>query len=211
MAARTQILDAIRRGLGARAVDRDTEYGAVPREYVQHGLLDRDDRVELFVQRIQHYDGGVHRCARGAVAETIAGALSARGKRRLLVPEGFPADWLPHGLEYVTDSDLSYSELDERDGVITTCTTAIATTGTIILCHGAGEGRRAATLIPDYHLCLVDARSIVETVPEGVRRIAAMKPRLVTTVSGPSATSDIEMTRIKGVHGPRTLEVVIVS
>jgi L-lactate dehydrogenase complex protein LldG len=192
-------------------VDRDTEYGAVPREYIQDGLLDGHDRVELFVQRIQHYDGGVHRCVRGAVAETIAGALSARVKRRLLVPEGFPAEWLPRGFEFVTETNLSYTALDASDGVITTCTAAIATTGTIILCHGAGEGRRAATLIPDYHLCLVEARSIVETVPEGVRRIAAMKPRLVTTISGPSATSDIEMTRIKGVHGPRTLEVVVVS
>jgi len=211
IAARTQILDAIRRGLGARAVDREKEYRAVTREYVQDGLLDRDQRVELFVQRIQHYDGGVHRCGRGAVAETIAGALSARVKRKLLVPEGFPAEWLPPGFEFVAETNLSYSALDGSDGVITTCTVAIATTGTIILCHGPGEGRRAATLIPDYHLCLVDAQSIVETVPEGVRRIAALKPRLVTTISGPSATADIEMTRIKGVHGPRTLEVVVVS
>ena len=97
------------------------------------------------------------------------------------------------------------------DGALTTCTLAIAWTGTIVLHHSLSEGRRALTLVPDYHLCIVETEHIVDKVPEAVRRLRALEPSLVTTISGPSATADIEMTRIKGVHGPRTLDVIVVE
>ena len=144
-------------------------------------------------------------------AAAIGGVCAARGKRQLVVPDGFPTELIPDSVEAVPDTMLSYEDLDRREGVLTTATIAIALTGTIVLTHGAGQGRRAATLIPDYHLCLVRADQIVETVPEAFRRLASIDPALITTISGPSATADIEMIRVRGVHGPRTLDVIIVG
>ena len=118
--------------------------------------------------------------------------------------------WLPAGIEFVPDEDLSFDFLDRSEGVLTGCSFAIASTGTIVLGHAAGEGRRALTLIPDYHLCVVHAGQVVQTVPQAIRGAAERRPSLLTTISGPSATADIEMTRIRGVHGPRTLDVVLV-
>jgi L-lactate dehydrogenase complex protein LldG len=103
-----------------------------------------------------------------------------------------------------------YSEIEACDGVLTGCTVAIATTGTLALCHTANGSRRALTLLPDYHLCIVDASRIVETVPEGFRELESHRLQPITLISGPSATSDIEMTRIQGVHGPRVLDCVII-
>jgi L-lactate dehydrogenase complex protein LldG len=141
----------------------------------------------------------------------MAEALAARHKDRLLAPPGLPPDWLPPSLAVVEDGGVSYADLDTSQGVLTACSLAIAETGTIVLRHGSAEGRRALTLVPDYHLCVVFGHQVVQTVPEAIRRLAASEPTLVTTISGPSATSDIEMTRIRGVHGPRTLDVVIVE
>jgi L-lactate dehydrogenase complex protein LldG len=137
--------------------------------------------------------------------------LRARAGRRIFIPGDLPPEWLPASVEFVRDLDASYTELDHSDGVLTGCTLAIALTGTIVLRHAAGEGRRALTLVPDYHLCVVRADQVVETVPEGIRALRSLAPTLVTTISGPSATADIEMTRVRGVHGPRTLEVVLVA
>src|SRR4029450_9081723 len=123
----------------------------------------------------------------------------------MIVPPGIERGWLPPGVEFRPDQGLSYSDLDHCDGVLTACSLAIANTGTIVLRHAAGEGRGGAPLIPDYPLCVVLAAQIVQTVPEAIRRLAALQPALVTTISGPSATADIEMTRIRGVHVPRTL------
>ena len=176
-------------------------------------MLEAHERLELFVSRIEHYDGGVHRCGGAAIADTIAKALTARGRRRLVVAAGVTPDWLPPQFEWIAEADATYQDLDASDGAITGCSAAIATTGTILLRHGAAEGRRALTLIPDYHLCVVFADEVVETVPEGFARAwsgdAAGSPPLLTTISGPSATAYIDMTRIKGVHGPRTLYVVL--
>jgi L-lactate dehydrogenase complex protein LldG len=127
------------------------------------------------------------------------------------VPDGLAGDQLPGGIEWVRDEALSHRQLDAVEGVMTGCTVAIALTGTIVLCHSAREGRRALTLVPDYHLCLVEAEQVVETVSEALRRLDRLNPALVTTISGPSATADIEMTRVKGVHGPRTVDVVLVE
>jgi len=211
--SKSEILGRIRAALGdeGRAATRMEEYRAITRRYRQASELDAEARLDLFLSRIQQYDGGVFRCGPTAVRDTIARALAARTTRHLVVPPGFPREWLPDEFEFAVDDGLSYQNLDRRDGVLTTCTVAIALTGTIVLQHSPSEGRRALTLVPDYHLCVVEADQIVETVPEAMRRLRALNPSLVTTISGPSATADIEMTRIKGVHGPRTLDVIVVG
>jgi L-lactate dehydrogenase complex protein LldG len=209
--SKAEILGRIRAAIGPRRETRLADYSAIPRRYRQATELTAEARLDLFLSRIQHYDGGVFRCDRSALRETIATALSDRARRRLVVAPGFPRDWLPDGFDFVSDDNLSYADLDRSDGAVTTCTVAIAWTGTIVLHHSESEGRRALTLVPDYHLCIVEADQIVETVPEAIRRLRELQPSLVTTISGPSATADIEMTRIKGVHGPRTLDVIVVE
>jgi L-lactate dehydrogenase complex protein LldG len=211
--SKTEIINRIRAALGddGRAAERAAEYAAIPRRYRQSSELGVEARLELFLSRIQHYDGGIFRCDAGIVAPTIADALAERGATRMVVPPGFPREWLPDGCDFVVDNGSSHQDLDRMDGVLTTCTVAIALTGTIVLQHSPSEGRRALTLVPDYHLCVVEAEQIVETVPEAIRRLRALDPSVATTISGPSATADIEMTRIKGVHGPRTLDVILVG
>jgi L-lactate dehydrogenase complex protein LldG len=210
-AARSLILGRIRDILGGRTEPSEVAYRRIPRDYRDSGILTFDAGVDLLIDRLQHYQVGVHRCGLPNLAGTIAEALLARGKRRLIVPPDLDLHWLPPAVEFRRDEGLSYSDLDGCDGVVTACSLAIANTGTIVLRHAAGEGRRALTLIPDYHLCVVLAEQIVQTVPEAMRRLAGLQPALVTTISGPSATADIEMTRIRGVHGPRTLDVVVVA
>ena len=140
--------------------------------------------------------------------------MQARGARRIVVPSGFPDAWMPRGVDtpHEGPESVATSELAEIDGVLTTCAVAIAETGTLALDAGAGQGRRALTLVPDYHLCVVRAEQVVETVPEAFRRLepGVDAGRPITLVSGPSATSDIELNRVKGVHGPRTLDVILV-
>jgi L-lactate dehydrogenase complex protein LldG len=145
------------------------------------------------------------------VARSVAGMLSERGKRRLVVPVGLAAEWLPAGFEFLIDEQLRSTVLDGVDGVVTGSTVAIAETGTVVLQNVAGQGRRAVTLVPDYHLCLVRVEDVVETVPEAMDRLRPTSGLATTFVSGPSATADIEMTRIKGVHGPRFLDVILIA
>jgi L-lactate dehydrogenase complex protein LldG len=137
--------------------------------------------------------------------------LGDRKFRRMVVPRGVAAEWLPGGVEFVVDEGLAAAELDAVDGVMTGATLAIAETGTVVLQNVAGQGRRAVTLVPDYHLCVVRVEDVVETVPEAIARLQATAGLATTFVSGPSATADIEMTRIKGVHGPRFLDVILVE
>lgn len=191
--------------------DRNREYEALPRLYRQSGSLDSAGRLNLLEDRLHDYNAVVYRCGEAEIAATVAKVLAARGKRGLAVPEGLPPSWLPDGFEFVHGDRLTYDELDRCEGVLTGCAAAIAFTGTIVLKHGPGEARRALTLVPDYHLCIVRTEQVVETVPEGIRRMNAFRTSPLTTVSGPSATSDIEMTRVKGVHGPRTLDVILVT
>jgi L-lactate dehydrogenase complex protein LldG len=190
--------------------DRAREYDALPRLYRTSGTLDEAIRLDLFEDRLHDYNAVVYRCTAAEIAATVAKALTARERHGLVIPHGFPAAWLPGGFTFTRDEGLSYDELDHCEGVLTSCAVAIAFTGTIVLKHGPGEPRRALTLIPDYHVCVVGADQVVETVPEGIRRVNEFRTSPLTTISGPSATSDIEMTRVKGVHGPRTLDVVLV-
>jgi len=210
-AAREEILARIRK---AKAGAPSLEYGAIPRHYRRAGALDAEARIALFADRLHDYNAMVYRTAEPAIAQSIAEALRARGKRRLAIPASLPEAWLPPEFEFVrdrADGGLSYAELDASDGAITGCMAAVAFTGTVILRHGKDEARRALTLIPDYHLCVVLAEQLVETLPEAIARVRDFRDSPLTTVSGPSATSDIEMTRVKGVHGPRTLDVVLVG
>jgi L-lactate dehydrogenase complex protein LldG len=144
----------------------------------------------------------------------IGAALAERGAKRIVVPDGFPAQWLTSvdSASVIRDEPvLTPADLDVTDGVLTSSTVAIAETGTIVLDAGPGQGRRALTLVPDYHLCVVQAADVVRGVPEGIVRLAASGARPLTWISGPSATSDIELERVEGVHGPRTLAVVLIS
>ncbi|MBV9155221.1 MAG: LUD domain-containing protein [Acidobacteriaceae bacterium] len=207
--ARAEIFEKIRRSTGSAGGLREAEYEMIPREYRQSPTLDVQTRLNLFVDRLHDYGASVHRCRETAIRETIAQALLERGKRGLLIPDNLPHEWLPDSFTFQRDKGLSFHEIDQSEGVLTGCAIAIAATGTIVLRHSPGEGRRALTLIPDYHLCVVFEYQVVETVAEGIREMEKLKTVPITTVSGPSATSDIEMTRIKGVHGPRILDVIL--
>jgi L-lactate dehydrogenase complex protein LldG len=147
----------------------------------------------------------VRRTDAHSVAATITSALAARGITRVVVPDGFPDDWLPQ-IELVREP-VDVTTLDDVSAVITTCRVAIAETGTIVLDAGPGMGPRALTLVPDYHLVVVTADQVRALVPDAVAALDATRP--LTWVSGPSATSDIELQRVEGVHGPRTLDVVL--
>jgi L-lactate dehydrogenase complex protein LldG len=137
--------------------------------------------------------------------------------RRLVVPPGLPGEWIPEDVETLHDAPrhrLTKEELDESDGVLTGCALGIAQTGTIVLDAGESQGRRALTLLPDYHLCVVREDQILGLVPEAfamLEETVKAEGRAITFISGPSATSDIELNRVEGVHGPRTLEVLIVG
>ncbi|MFF0247915.1 LutC/YkgG family protein [Streptosporangium sandarakinum] len=163
--------------------------------------------VELFAERVADYRAAVHVVAEEEATATITAALAGRGAVRVVVPAGLPPEWTPPE-PVADDPPLSAAELDAVDGVITGCAVAIAETGTIVLDAGPGQGRRALTLVPDYHLCVVRADQIVADVPDAVGRLDPARP--LTWISGPSATSDIELNRVEGVHGPRVLEVIVV-
>lgn len=208
--SRDAILARVRSALGPARPDRAAEYAAIPRAYRQSGALDLDARLALFEERLHDYGVATVRCAPADIPTAIAQFLTTREMPGLLVPPGFPRDLLPPAFDFPDASALTYRQIDEAPGVITLCASAIALSGSIILEDRApGQGARALSLIPDYHLCIVGAAQLVETVPEGIRAMDAACVRVLTTIAGPSATSDIEMTRVRGVHGPRTLEVVI--
>ena len=212
--ARDEMLAAIR---GALADVSPSERGAAP------GALERGYRVSLdasreklvarFAERVEDYRATVRRVDRDELSAAVAAACERRRARRIVVPADAPAEWRPDGVEVVEDAALSHEQLDRVDGVVTGCALGIAETGTIVLDAGASQGRRAITLLPDYHLCVVDEDQVVGGVPEALARLeeSARAGRPITFVSGPSATSDIELERVEGVHGPRTLEVLLVS
>lgn len=193
--ARAEILSRVRAAVGdAKAPD-------IPRRYHHTGA---DGAVDRFCERAGEYKATVHRTTPDDLRATIAELC---GSRRIGVPPGAP----DLGLEVVVDDPpLSARALDELDVVVTGCALAIADTGTIVLDGGPRSGRRALTLVPDHHVCIVEAADIVASVPEAIGALAADPRRPLTFVSGPSATSDIELDRVEGVHGPRVLDVVVV-
>lgn len=190
---------------------------SVPRNYRQAGAVpqpDLDTMLEIFIDRLVDYRADVTRCAVDDVGRVVAGYLSTEDAARIVVPDGFPDEWVEaaangeRGLVRLDDAEpLSVDELDAADGVVTTCAVAVAETGTIVLDGGAGQGRRALTLLPDLHVVVVTTDQLVARVPDALERLDPRRP--LTWISGPSATSDIELNRVEGVHGPRRLRVVV--
>jgi L-lactate dehydrogenase complex protein LldG len=211
--ARTEILRRIRAAVGGASNGEVARVGwsRLERGYLRGGTLEREPLLELWEDRLRDYDAHVVRVGQADVARAVAERLSERRMKRMVVPAGLAGEWLPQGFEFVVDDGMTAAELDGVDGVMTGSTVAIAETGTVVLQNVPGQGRRAATLVPDYHLCVVRAEDVVETVPEAMGRLAATAGIATTFVSGPSATADIEMTRIKGVHGPRNLDVILIA
>jgi len=161
------------------------------------------------IERLRDYDAEVVECAPKDLPLAIGAQLASSKRRTFVVPAGLPADWLVAGFDWKIDRGLEYSEIERAEGVMTAAFCGVADSGTIVLHHGESEGRRVLTLLPDWHLCILYASQVVETLPEYFDR-CPKPPGLATYISGPSATADIEMTRIKGVHGPRFLNVILV-
>lgn len=182
---------------------------AVPRDYRQTSEDDLDVRLDLFTKRLADYGAEVHRVAPSEIATRATELCQARAVKSLVVPQDLPKDWFPE-VEIHPDEMLSNEILESTGGVMTGCTLAIAQTGTIVLDSGAKQGRRVITLLPDFHLCVVRSEQVAGIVPEAISRLQSSAKKPLTFISGPSATSDIELSRVEGVHGPRTLAVLVV-
>lgn len=191
MTAREQVLARIRKALADRPAAPP-----IPRDYT--GLQGAGD-VDLFVERVADYRATVFR------DRSVDDVLAERGIARVVVPAGLPAHLVP-SVDTATEP-VDLATLDEIDAIVTTCAVAIAATGTIVLDSGPGMGHRALTLVPDYHLVVVGSDQIVAGLPDAIDRLDPTRP--LTWISGPSATSDIELDRVEGVHGPRRLDVLL--
>ena len=215
--AREEILRCIRRATYDVPKEERPEDVPVERGYRKEDDASQEETIERFTENVAEYEATVRRVSEANLKEAIDEACRRRGVRRLVVPPGLPEGWIPDGVEALRDDTgarLTKEELDESDGVLTGCALGIAQTGTIVLDAGQGQGRRALTLLPDYHLCVVREDQVVGLVPEAFAKLVdavRREGRAVTFISGPSATSDIELNRVEGVHGPRTLEVLIVG
>ncbi|MDT7798639.1 MAG: L-lactate dehydrogenase complex protein LldG [Actinomycetota bacterium] len=191
MSAREEILAAVRGALQ----NADRTEAPVPRGY---RTVAPPNIVDLFAERVVDYRAALTRCTAAELPDAIRNALGPAAK--VLVPKGFPIS-----LDGVPDAP----DLDTFDAVVTTAALGIATTGTLVLDHGPGQGRRALSLVPDVHVCVLREGDIVPGVPQATAALDPARPQ--TWISGPSATSDIELTRVEGVHGPRTLHVIVVA
>jgi L-lactate dehydrogenase complex protein LldG len=211
VSAREEVLGRVRAALAAAPPER----GDVPRRYRRADSQQRagdDALMERLVDRLLDYKALVHRCAEADLPTALARVLADRGSGSVVVPAGLPAAWTEalEGVEVRRDDPLlDVSRLDRTDSVLTACAVAVADTGTIVLDGGPDQGRRVVTLVPDHHVCVVRRDQVVALVPDAVARLSPDRP--LTWISGPSATSDIELQRVEGVHGPRTLEVVLVG
>jgi L-lactate dehydrogenase complex protein LldG len=205
--SRSAVLDRIRAATAGGAAAGS--YAALPRTYSRQGELSAGQRIALLIERLREYDADVAECAPDALIATVATPIARSGHRVLVAPQGLPKEWMVAGCDWRVDHNLSHEEIERAQGVVTAATCAVAESGTIVLHHTPAEGRRVLTLLPDWHLCVLRASQVVETWPEYFAHCEA-PPALATFISGPSATADIEMTRIKGVHGPRFLNVIVV-
>jgi L-lactate dehydrogenase complex protein LldG len=208
-AARDDVLARVRGALRDVPDDEVPEDVVVPRAYRES---EPGADVERFIERVTDYGARVRRASSAELAAAVEEACRDADVARLAVPD-VPRAWIPSSIEAILDRDLDPAELDRIGAALTGCALAIADTGTIVFDGGARQGRRALTLVPDVHVCVVEEAQVVDGVPTALRRLAAdvrAARRPVTFVSGPSATSDIEFSRVEGVHGPRRLELLVV-
>jgi L-lactate dehydrogenase complex protein LldG len=210
-AARDEILARVRNGLADVPSDERSEDVPVPRDYLvaePGGTLDR------FVERVADYGALVRMVGVDGIATAVGEACDAFEVRSLIVPADVPASWIPRDVDQVPEPGLDVRDLDSIGAALTGCALGIAETGTIVLDAGPRQGRRTLTLVPDVHLCVIEAEQIVDGVPTALRRLAddlRRSRRPLTFVSGPSATSDIELARVEGVHGPRRFGAIVVQ
>lgn len=212
LAARAKILGKL--GSSHASSGGTISTGSLPRDYIRSGSLDSTACTAKMIERLREYDAEVTECGPDELAAEIAAQLARSGRSTFVAPAGVPHEWLAGGFNWKIDGEASGSlaidEIEHCDGVLTACFCGVADSGTIVLHHSPAEGRRVISLLPDWHLCVLRSSQIVETLPEYFDRCIEI-PTLVTWISGPSATADIEMTRIKGVHGPRFLNVIVVK
>jgi L-lactate dehydrogenase complex protein LldG len=211
MGAKEEILARLRIALRDVPTDEALDGAPVPRDYRTSGGIRKASLLKMLTDRLVDYKASVHRCKPDALVDTVGKLLSEKGS--LVVPADLPKDWYSKANREVlidsTDQPLDLSTLDITDSVLTGCAVAIAETGTIVLDGAEGQGRRVISLVPDHHVCVVRAEQVVGLVPEGIGRLDGRRP--LTFISGPSATSDIELRRVEGVHGPRRLDVILVT
>ncbi len=222
--SREEMLSAIRSALrdrmGGDGIERDWA-GAFGSSAAGGGGVGPLGSIDLLQARISDYKATVLRCHEGALSDSILKRLRVRRVKRLVAPHDIPEEWISGassaGVEILRDGDpsiLSTAQLASFDGVISGCALAIAETGTLVLDGGPGQGRRAISLLPYYHLCVVTMDQVVDTISDGISRLQhslGASPGPLTLISGPSATSDIELIRVEGVHGPRILDVILVE
>ncbi|MDT0446407.1 LutC/YkgG family protein [Streptomyces johnsoniae] len=208
MSSRDLVLGRIRRALADVPRTEEPADVHVPRDYLStHAPA---DATEMLAEHLADYRALVHRTDAAGLPGLVADLLAARGAKTVVVPPGLPPEWLAAtGAARVADAaETTARELDAVDSVVTGCALAIAETGTIVLDGSPDQGRRRITLVPDHHICVVRVPGqVVDSVPQALPRLSPARP--LTWISGPSATSDIELSRVEGVHGPRTLEVVL--
>lgn len=203
--SRQAILDRIRAATRGDA----NRYEDLPRNYIHRGRLDAAGRIRLMTERLREYGAEVVETSPTDLPRVVVHQARSSGRHPFVAPAGLPPQWLGDGVSWKIDTNLRYDEIEHCGGVVTAASAGVAESGTIVLHHGEAEGRRVITLLPDFHLCILREEQIVETLPEYFARFD-QPPSLATYISGPSATADIEMTRIKGVHGPRFLSVILV-
>jgi L-lactate dehydrogenase complex protein LldG len=218
---RAVMLSRVRRSLGVaeRAGEREPlPRIAIPRDYLPAQRTASDEDLETFAERLHAYDAVVHETDAHSVPAVVADALHARGAERIVIPDGFPDEWRPARTVGAPESvfkiasdnpELTTPQLASADAILTGAAVAIADSGTIVLDHGPGQGRRALSLIPDSMVVVLAAEQVVGNTPAAIEALDPRRP--ITFVSGPSATVDIELVRVRGVHGPRRLDVVLVS
>ncbi|REL24629.1 lactate utilization protein C [Rhodohalobacter sp. SW132] len=213
--SKKEILQRIRTSLGEK--ESRAELPAIQRDYNRKGTSDLKSITNQFALRVSDYKAVVEYVDKPSICRKVDEICSESGIKKLVIPPGLNPDWLDSlspGIELLHDDPpLSKQDLNNSHGVLTGCRVAVAQTGTIILDSGAGQGRRALTLLPDYHICVVESEQITDIFPEAIAKLTdtvRSTGRPVTMISGPSATSDIELDRVEGVHGPRNLHVLIV-
>ncbi|MCM2576990.1 LutC/YkgG family protein [Streptomyces meridianus] len=216
MSSKDVVLSRVRKALADVPDDEQPQDVPVPRSYLRvHGERTAVGTVALLADNLEDYRALVHHCTGDELPGLVARLLADRGARTVVAPGGLPEGWLAmavaDGVERVPDApDVTARRLDAVDSVVTGCAVAVAETGTLVLDAGAGQGRRRITLVPDHHICVVRVpEQVVDSVPQALEQLDPTRP--LTWISGPSATSDIELDRVEGVHGPRVLEVVLLA